>query len=251
MSGHSKWASIKHKKAAIDAKRGKIFSRLSKEVTVAAKAGGGDQDMNPRLRTAVLAAKAANMPADNIDRAIKKGTGELPGVVYEEVMYEAYGHGGVAILIQVLTDNRNRATGELRATLERRGGSLAGSGSVAWQFSKKGFLIIGKEGADEDTVLMAAMDAGADDMKTTDAGYEITTSLASFEAVKEALEKAGVHPKSAEITMLPASTVQVTDEKAAKSLLQLIEAIEELDDVQNVYANFDMDQALMEKVMAE
>ena len=251
MSGHSKWATIKHKKAAIDAKRGKVFSRFSKEITVAAKNSGGDMDMNPRLRTAVLAARAVNMPADNIERAIKKGTGELPGVTYEEIMYEAYGPAGVGILIQVVTDNRNRTTGEVRNVIEKRSGNLAASGAVSWQFSKKGFIIVDKTKVDEDTLLLIVTEAGADDMKTVDDAYEVITAVDSFEAVKKALEEKKIETRSIELTMLPASTVQVTDERDAANLLKLIDAIEELDDVQNVYANFDMDHALMEKVMAQ
>ncbi len=249
MSGHSKWSSIKHKKAATDAKRGKIFSRLSKEITVAAKIGGGEIDMNPRLRAAISAAKAANMPSDNIERAVKKGTGELPGVVYEEIVYEGYGPGGVGILIEVLTDNRNRATGEVRSTLDRRGGSLAGSGAVAWQFNKKGFITVDRSQTDEDTILLAVTDGGAEDMETTDEAYEITTSIETFEDVKEALQSNGIQTTVSELTMLPTSTVKLQKEKDAAALVRLIDAIEDLDDVQNVYANFDMDKELMEKVV--
>ncbi len=248
MSGHSKWATIKHKKAAIDAKRGKVFSRMSKEVTLAAKVGGGDLAMNPRLRTAVLAARAANMPADNIERAIKKGTGELPGVVYEEIMYEAYGPAGVALMIRILTDNRNRIAGEVRTTLDRRNGSMAGAGAVAWQFNRKGFITIEKAAASEEALFNIVTDAGADDLQAGADGYEITTSVEAFEAVKQALEQNKIATNSAEITMLPASSVKITEEKDAVAILRLIESIEELDDVQNVYANFDMDEALMQKV---
>ena len=249
MSGHSKWSSIKHKKAATDAKRGKIFSRLSKEITVAAKIGGGEIDMNPRLRAAISAAKAANMPSDNIERAVKKGTGELPGVVYEEIVYEGYGPGGVGILIEVLTDNRNRATGEVRSTLDRRGGSLAGSGAVAWQVNKKGFITVDRSQTDEDTILLAVTDGGAEDMETTDEAYEITTSIETFEDVKEALQSNGIQTTVSELTMLPTSTVKLQKEKDAAALVRLIDAIADLDDVQNVYANFDMDKELMEKVV--
>jgi len=250
MSGHSKWATIKHKKAAIDAKRGKIFSRMSKEITMAAKLGGGDPDMNPRLRNAVLAAKAVNMPSDNIERAIKKGTGELPGVVYEEIMYEAYGPAGVGLLIQVLTDNRNRAAGEVRATLERKGGALAGSGAVSWQFSKKGLITVDKARASEDDLLLLVSDAGAEDLKTTDDTFEIITPVEAFEAVKKALEDSKIPTRSAELAMVPASTVKITNEKDAAAMLKLLEAIEDLDDVQNVYSNFDMDEELMQRVSA-
>jgi YebC/PmpR family DNA-binding regulatory protein len=248
MSGHSKWATIKHKKAAQDAKRGKVFSRMSKEITIAAKLGGGDIDMNPRLRTAVLAARAVNMPADNIERAIKKGTGELPGVVYEEIMYEAYGPAGVALMIRVLTDNRNRITGEVRAMLERRNGTMAGAGAVAWQFNRKGFITIEKTAADEETVFNIVTDAGAEDLQTSDEAYEITTPVEDFEAVKQALEQAKIATTSATLTMLPASSVKIADEKDAAAVLRLMEGIEELDDVQEVFANFDMDEGLMRRV---
>ncbi|MCX7004587.1 MAG: YebC/PmpR family DNA-binding transcriptional regulator [bacterium] len=248
MSGHSKWATIKHKKAAIDAKRGKVFSRMSKEVTLAAKVGGGDLAMNPRLRTAVLAARAANMPADNIDRAIKKGTGELPGVVYEEIMYEAYGPAGVALMIRILTDNRNRIAGEVRTTLDRRNGSMAGAGAVAWQFNRKGFITIENAAASEETLFNIVTDAGAEDVQAGGEVYEITTPVEAFEAVKQALEQNKIATVSAEVTMLPASSVKITDEKEATAILRLIESIEEIDDVQNVYSNFDMDEELMRKV---
>lgn len=251
MSGHSKWATIKHKKAALDAKRGKIFSRMSKEITMAAKLGGGDPDMNPRLRTAIQAAKAVNMPSDNIERAIKKGTGELPGVTYEEITYEAYGPAGVGLLIQVMTDNRNRAAGEVRATLERKGGTLAGAGAVSWQFSKKGVITVDKASASEDDLLLLVSDAGAEDMKTTEDTYEITTPVEAFEAVKKALEDNKIPTRSAELAMVPASTVKITNEKDAGAMLKLLEAIEDLDDVQNVYSNFDMDEELMRRVSAE
>ena len=251
MSGHSKWATIKHKKAALDAKRGKVFSRISKEITLAAKQGGGDPDMNPRLRTAVLAGKAANMPADNIDRAIKKGTGELPGVVYEEIMYEAYGPAGVGVLIQVVTDNRNRAASEVRATLERRGAKMANAGAVSYQFQKKGLITVDKAVTNEDAIFMTVTEAGAEDLKTLADTYEIISPFEAFEDVKRALETASIKTTSAELTMLPAATVKVTAEKDASSLLKLLEAIEDLDDVQNVYSNFDMDETLMQKVSAE
>jgi len=251
MSGHSKWASIKHKKAATDAKRGKLFSRLSKEITVAAKIGGGDADMNPRLRTAIAAAKNANMPNDNIDRAIKKGTGELPGVVYEEITYEGYGPGGVGIIIECLADNRNRATGEVRSTLDRRGGNLASNGAVSWQFNKKGFITIDTSAVDEDTLFMIVTEAGADDMETNEDVYEITVPVENFETVKKALEDAGIKTNVCELTMIPSSTVKVENEKEAAALLRLIDALEDLDDVQNVYANFDISQELLEKLAAD
>lgn len=251
MSGHSKWASIKHKKAGTDAKRGKLFSRLSKEITIAAKIGGGDMDMNPRLRSAITAAKAANMPKENIERAVKKGTGELPGVVYEEITYEGYGPGGVGIIIECLSDNRNRATGEVRSTLDRRGGNLASNGAVSWQFNKKGFITIEISATDEDTIFTVVTDAGADDMEINDGFYEITIPVENFEDVKKAIEDAGIETNVNELTMLPSSTVKIEKEKEAAALMRLIDALEDLDDVQNVYANFDMSQELLEKLAEE
>jgi len=251
MRGHSKWPSIKHKKAGTDAKRGKLFSRLSKEITIAAKIGGGDMDMNPRLRSAITAAKAANMPKENIDRATKKGTGELPGVVYEEITYEGYGPGGVGIIIECLSDNRNRATGEVRSTLDRRGGNLASNGAVSWQFNKKGFITIEISATDEDTIFTVVTDAGADDMEINDGFYEITIPVENFEDVKKAIEDAGIKTNVNELTMLPSSTVKIEKEKEAAALMRLIDALEDLDDVQNVYANFDMSQELLEKLAEE
>jgi len=250
VSGHSKWASIKHKKAAIDAKRGKLFSRISKEITVAAKIGGGDLNSNPRLRTAVMAGKEANMPGDNIERAIKKGTGELPGVTYEESVYEGYGPGGVAVLIEVLTDNKNRTTSEIRSIFTKRNGNMASANAVAWMFTKKGFITIKKETVDEDTLLDITLDAGAEDVKTEGDIYEVITGLQDFESVKEALAKNKIATESAEITALPSNTVQV-NEKEAKQVLDLVETLEDHDDVQNVYANFDISDEIMKKLEAE
>ncbi|MDX9703305.1 MAG: YebC/PmpR family DNA-binding transcriptional regulator [Candidatus Auribacterota bacterium] len=251
MSGHSKWASIKHKKAAIDAKRGKLFSRFSKEITVAAKCGGGDPDMNPRLRTAIITAKAANMPNDNIDKAIKKGTGELPGVSYEECIYEAYAPGGVAILIEVMTDNKNRTTAELRSIITKRNGNMASANAVAWMFAKKGFITIDKGASDEDTVLTAALEAGAEDVKTESDSYEIITAPNDLEAVKESLESKNIEISSAEITSIPSTTIPIKNEKDAKQLLDFVEAVEDNDDVQNVYANFDIPDDIMAKLEEE
>ncbi|MFH0731819.1 MAG: YebC/PmpR family DNA-binding transcriptional regulator [Candidatus Omnitrophota bacterium] len=245
MSGHSKWAGIKHKKALIDAKRGKTFSKLAKEITVAAK-GGGDLNANAKLRLSVDKARNANMPADNIDRAIKKGTGELPGVTYEEVIYEGYGQNGVAILVEVLTDNKNRTTSEIRHLFQKKGGSMAGQGSVQWIFAKKGFIIVNKQQVNEDTIMTIALDAGAEDMKIEGDTYEITTSMADFDKVKAAFEKSNIKIGSAEITMIPSSTVKV-DGNTARSVLALVEALEDHEDVQNVYANFDIpDEIMME-----
>jgi YebC/PmpR family DNA-binding regulatory protein len=248
MSGHSKWATIKHKKGALDAKRGATFTKIIKELTVAAKNGGGNPDTNPRLRTVLQKAKEANMPADNIDRAIKKGTGELPGVVYEEISYEGYGPGGVAIIVDVLSDNKNRTTAEIRSMFEKRGGNMAGAGSVAWQFHKKGFLTVKKSAADEDKVMSIALDAGAADFNTGKDAYEITTEPHDFEAVKKALTDAGLATESAEVTKIPQATVKVTALDQAKSVMALVDALEEHDDVQNVYANFDIDDEILQQI---
>ncbi len=244
MSGHSKWATIKRKKASIDAARGRAFTQLIKEITIAAKMGGGDLDGNPRLRFAVDKAKASNMPADNIKRAILKGTGELPGVSYEDAIYECYGPGGVAMLIESVTDNKNRTVAELRHLLERHGGKLAASGSVAFQFSKKGTIILPKEGLDEDNVMNIILEAGADDMQTTSEHFEIYTTPSTFESVKQAIEQKKLKIESADLQMVPQNTVKV-EGKDAEHLLKLMEALEEHDDVQNVYANFDIDESVM------
>ena len=239
MSGHSKWASIKHKKAATDSKRGKLFTKLIKEITVAARSGGGDVDKNPRLRTAIDRAKQANMPADNITRAVKKGTGELEGVTYEEFSIEGYGPGGVAIMVDLLTDNKNRTTADVRTIFTKRNGSVAGAGSVSWIFEKKGYLEIDKSAASEDKVMSVALDAGAQDMEVEDEVYSITTDPKDFEVVKKALESQDIKSKNAEITKVPKSTVKLTGD-AAKQIIGLVEALEDHDDVQNVYANFDV-----------
>ncbi len=239
MSGHSKWASIKHKKAATDAKRGKIFTKLIKEITVASRRGGGDPEKNPRLRTAIASAKQANMPADNIDRAVKKGTGELEGVTYEEFTMEGYGPGGVAIIVEIVTDNKNRTAADVRNIFSKKNGNVAGAGSVSWMFEKKGYIEVDKLDASEDNVMIVALDAGAQDMQIEDDVYSITTDPKDFEAVKGALGKGNIKTKSAEITMLPKSTVKLTGDDA-KQILALMEALEDSDDVQNVYANFDI-----------
>lgn len=246
MSGHSKWASIKHKKAATDTKRGKIFTRLIKEITVAARRGGGDPISNSRLRTAIDRAKQANMPQDNIERAIKKGTGGLEGVSYEEFTIEGYGPGGVAIIVDVLTDNKNRITSDIRNIFSKRNGNVAGAGSVSWMFEKKGYIELSKESASEDKVMTIALDAGALDMETEPDVYVITTDPKDFEAVKKALEGSNIKPKNAEITMLPKSTIKLVGDEA-KQILGLVEALEDNDDVQNVYANFDVPEEIMEQ----
>ncbi|MBN2379752.1 YebC/PmpR family DNA-binding transcriptional regulator [candidate division WOR-3 bacterium] len=250
MSGHSKWSTIKHKKAAADAKRGKLFSKLIREITTAAKAGGGDPAANPRLRTAMDAAKAANMPSENIDRAVKRGTGELPGVIYEEVTYEAYGPAGVALVIEVLTDNKNRTLGEIKHTLSRHNGSLGGTGSVSWQFKACGIIHLPTDKYDEDQALEMALDAGAEDFRRDGSIYEVRTEPTEFGAVRDALENKGAEILSAELTQLPQNTVALTEKDAAK-ILKLIDALEDLDDVQTVYANFDISEEVMEKLAAQ
>jgi YebC/PmpR family DNA-binding regulatory protein len=243
MSGHSKWATIKRKKAAQDAARGKIFTKLIKEIAIAARDGGGDPEGNPRLRLAIQNAKANNMPADNIKRAIQRGTGELPGVSYEEVTYEAYGPGGVALLIECVTDNKNRLVAELRHALERNNGKLAEAGSVAWAFQKKGVITVPRD-YNEDDVLSTILDAGAEDMRTEDDAYEITTPPETFEAVRKALEAKGIKVEQAEMQMVPQNTLKV-EGKDAEHVLKLMEALEEHDDVQHVYSNFDIDVKIM------
>lgn len=247
MSGHSKWAGIKHKKALMDAKKGKVFTKLIKELTVSAKEGGGDPEANPRLRLAIAKAKEANMPKDNIEKAIKKGTGELPGVTYEHIVYEGYGPAGVAIMIEALTDNKNRTTAELRNILSRKGGNMAGHGSVSWLFHKKGYILVDKTRIAEDALMDIVLDAGAEDLKSEGTSYEITTDVKDFEKVKEALKKSGVEWQMAELTMVPSSTVKVVGEDA-KQVLALMDAIEDYEDVQNVYANFDIPDEILEQV---
>jgi YebC/PmpR family DNA-binding regulatory protein len=249
MSGHSKWHTIKHKKGAADAKRGKVFTRLIKELTVAARGGGGDVDMNPRLRTIVAEAKASNMPRENIERAIRRGTGEEPGVSYEEIMYEAYGPGGVALLIQTLTDNKNRTVGEIRFMLGKWNGNLAAENSVAWMFSRKGQLFVEKGKVDEDKFLSAVLDAGADDMNDGDGAWEVITAPEAFEPVREAVKALGVEPASAAIAMIPQNYVKLTG-KDANHMVKLMEALDDHDDVQNVWANFDIEEKEIEASLA-
>jgi len=242
MSGHSKWATIKHKKGAADARRGKVFTKLIKEITVAARTSGGDVDGNPRLRTAVAAAKAENMPADNIKRAIQKGTGELPGATYEESVFEAYGPGGVAILLEVATDNRNRTISEIRHIFSKNGGNLGEHGCVAWMFSKKGYIVVPKEKVDEDTLLTLATDAGAEDMRDDGSQWEVLTPPEAFHQVVDKLKAAGITPASAEVAMVPQSNVKLTG-KAASQMVRLMEELEDHEDVQHVHANFDIEEA--------
>ncbi len=249
MSGHSKWASIKHKKGALDAKRGKVFTRIIKELTVAARGGGGDPDMNPRLRTIIADAKAANMPAENIKRAIRRGTGEEPGVSYEEVSYEAYGPGGAAVIIDTLTDNKNRTVGELRHTLEKHGGNLAAAGAVAWMFTKKGYIVVEKSKADEEKLMNAVLEAGADDFQDDDDNWEVLTTPDVFQAVREAVKALGIEPAAASVSMIPQNYVKL-EGKVAQQMLKLMEVLEDHDDVQHVYSNFDIEEKEIEASLA-
>jgi YebC/PmpR family DNA-binding regulatory protein len=244
MSGHSKWSSIKHKKGITDARRGKIFTKLIKEITVAARMGGGDINSNPRLRTAVQAAKSENMPKDNIDRAIKKGTGELEGVFYEESIYEGYGPGGAAVYIESVTDNKNRAVADIRHILNKAGGNLGSNGCVAWMFEKKGYIVVENQSVDEDALMEVAIDAGAEDVREDNGNYEIITAPKDFEAVKTAVDNASIPCIVAEITMFPQSTVNLQG-KEAEQMLNLMETLEDCDDVQKVYTNADIPEELV------
>jgi YebC/PmpR family DNA-binding regulatory protein len=247
MSGHNKWSKIKHVKEAADAKKGAVYTKLIKEITASAREGGGNTDSNSKLRMFIAKAKEQNMPLDNIERAIKRGTGELPGVVFETVNYEAYGPGGVAILMDTLTDNKNRCSAEIKNILSKKGGNMASAGSVSWMFSKKGSILVDKATVKEDD-LIPLLDAGAEDVKSEDpTNYEVVTSAANFEKVKSAMQAANIPFSLAEVTMVPSSTVKVTGD-AAKQLLTLIEALEEHDDVQNVYANFDIPDEILEQM---
>ena len=247
MSGHSKWSTIKRKKEKTDAARGRVFTRLIKEITIAARQGGGDEFSNPRLRTAVQAAKTANMPAANIDRAIKRGTGELPGVVYEEIVYEGYGPGGAALYIDVLTDNKNRTGAEIRHLLSKYGGSLGENGSVAWIFQKKGTVLIPVANASEETLFEATLDAGAEEIEQDGDVFRITCQPGDLEPIKSVLEEKNIGYISAEINMEPSNTVKL-DGKNAESMLKLMDMLEDHDDVQNVYSNFDIDDSLLEEL---
>ena len=246
MSGHSKWSTIKHKKGAADAKRGKVFTRIIKEMTIAARLGGGDAEGNPRLRAAVAEAKANNMPKDNIERAIKRGTGEIEGAAYEEVTYEGYGPGGVAIIVEALTDNGNRTTPEIRHAFEKNGGNLGTPGSVKFQFERKGYFAVEKSAADEDKLMEVAIEAGADDLQSDDADvYEIYTSSETFEAVRQALESNKIPTVEAKLGMIPANYVSL-DENKSRQAMKLLEALDDHDDVQNVWSNFDIPAEMME-----
>jgi len=248
MSGHSKWSTIRHKKGAADAKRGKIFTKLIKEIMVSARMGGGDPNGNPRLRAAITAARAENMPKDNIERAIKKGTGELEGAAYEEVSYEGYGPGGVAILVDVMTDNRNRAASDIRHIFSRNGGSLGEAGCVSWMFSKRGSIVFNRDQVSEEEIMEIALEAGAEDVRDQEDQIEVTTSLEDFSKVKNAFDEKSIAYELAEITMVPQTMVPIEDEKVAQQLLRLMEALEDSDDVQNAYANFDIPDSILNAV---
>jgi YebC/PmpR family DNA-binding regulatory protein len=247
MSGHSKWATIKHKKGAADAKRGRVFTRIIKEITVAARAGGGDPDANPRLRTIVAEAKAENMPADNIKRAIQRGTGELPGAVYEEATYEGYGTNGVAVIVETATDNKNRTVSEIRRLFSKNGGNLGENGCVSWMFSKRGYITLPKEKAGEDDLLAVVLDAGAEDLKDEGDNWAVITPTESFEAVQEAMKKANLTPTHAEVTLIPQNSVKL-EGKSVGTMVRMIEELEEHDDVQKVHSNFEADENDLQEV---
>ena len=248
MSGHSKWSTIKRKKGAADAKRGKIFTRLIKEITVAARMGGGDPEGNPRLRSAIGTAKSENMPKDNIERAIKKGTGEIEGAVYEEITYEGYGPGGVAVMVECMTDNKNRTVADIRHAFSKSGGNLGESGCVAWMFDKKGSILIDKSAIDEEELMDKALESGAEDVLEEENVFQVITTPDDFEVVREALQADGLEFIEAEVSLIPQNTVDITEEKPAKQLLRLLESLEDHDDVQSVSANFDIPDEIMEAV---
>jgi YebC/PmpR family DNA-binding regulatory protein len=249
MSGHSKWHTIKHKKGAADAKRGKVFTRIIKELTVAARNGGGDPDTNPRLRTIIAEAKSNNMPSDNIKRAIRRGTGEEPGVSYEEAQYEGYGPGGAAVIVDVLTDNKNRTVGEIRHMLTKYGGNLAETNAVAWMFSKKGYIVVPKSKANEDTLMAAVLDAGGDDLRDDEDNWEVLSPVENFQAVLEAVKALGIEPDAAEISMLPQNYLKL-EGRQAQQMVKLMEALDDHDDVQHVWSNFDIEEKEIEASLA-
>jgi len=250
MSGHSKWHSIKHKKAKVDAERGKVFTKLIKEITVAARIGGGDPEANPRLRVAVGAAKQANMPARNIDNAIKKGTGDLPGVVYEDVTYEGYGPAGVALFIEAVTDNKNRTVAEVRHLLSRHGGNMGENGTVAWIFDRKGLISVSKENNDEESLFEIAIECGAEDMVSEDDVYEIYTAFEDYNDVRSCMEEKGIEMKSAELARVPKNTVAISG-KEADQMMRIMDLLDDHDDIQNVFANFDISDEEMERILEE
>ncbi len=245
MAGHSKWANTKHRKAAVDAKRGKIFSRLSKDITLAARSGGGDPTANAKLRTVLLKARDANMPADNIDRAVKKGTGELPGVTYDEIVYEGYAPNGVAVIVEVTTDNKNRAASEVRSIFTKRGGNLAGANAVAFMFKRCGQFIVEKDQTTEETLMEIALDAGADDIRVEDEIFEVLVPIPAYDSVSQALSDAKIHVASSEIAYLPEITTPISTAEAAKQVMALIDSLDDLDDVQNVFHNADIPSELL------
>lgn len=249
MSGHSKWHTIKHKKGAADAKRGKLFTRIIKELTIAARSGGGDPDTNPRLRTIIAEAKSNNMPADNIKRAIRRGTGEEPGVSYEEAQYEGYGPGGAAVIIDVLTDNKNRTVGELRHTLTKYGGNLAESNAVAWMFTKKGYIVVGKDKVAEDALMNAVLEAGGDDVADDDENWEVFTPVESYQAVLDAVKALGIEPAAAAISMIPQNYLKL-EGKAAQQMVKLMDVLDDHDDVRQVWSNFDIEEKEIEASLA-
>lgn len=245
MSGHSKWATTKRHKAAVDAKRGKIFSVISKELTLAARDGGGDPDMNPRLRTQIAKAKAANMPADNVERAIKKGTGEIEGVTIEELIYEGYGPGGVGLIVEVTTDNKNRSASEVRSTFSKHGGNLAGAGALAFNFQRKGQFLIAKDKAEEEQLMEIGLEGGAEDVVVEEDHFEVITDIGDYDNVATALEEAGITSESSELVYIPNSLVPVEDADTAKKVLRLIEVLDDLEDVKAVHSNYDIDDSLL------
>jgi YebC/PmpR family DNA-binding regulatory protein len=249
MSGHSKWATIKHKKAATDAKRGKVFTKIIRELTIAARTGGGDPNTNPRLRTAILAAKGENMPNDNIERAIQRGTGQLEGETLEEVMFEGYGPGGVGVLVQVVTSNRNRIVSEIRHLFSKNGGNMAENGAVGWMFSRKGDIVVPKEAADEEKMMSIVLDAGAEDLRDDGSSWEVTSPPEVFEKVRDALSAAGITPSSAEVGFVPQNYVKLSGPQA-QQMVRMVEALEDHDDVQHVYANFDIDEKEIQAAVA-
>ncbi len=249
MSGHSKWHNIKHKKGALDAKRGKTFTRIIKELTVAARNGGGDPDTNPRMRTVIAEAKSVNMPADNIKKAIQRGTGELPGVSYDEVVYEGYGPGGAAVIIEALTDNKNRTVGELRHMLTKHNGNLAESNAVAWMFAKKGYIVVDKAAVNEEALLNTVLEAGGDDLRDDGESWEILTEPSAFDAVRDAVKALGIEPASAQIAMLPQNYVKL-EGKDATHMVRLMDALDDHDDVKQVWSNFDIEEKEIEASLA-
>jgi YebC/PmpR family DNA-binding regulatory protein len=251
MSGHSKWATTKRRKAAVDAKRGKMFSLLSKEITIAVRDGGKDPEFNPRLRTVIQKAKAANMPADNVKKAIQKGTGEIPGVVIEELIYEGYGPAGVGMIVEVTTDNKNRTVSDVRSTFGKCGGNLAGAGALAFSFQRKGQFIIDRNKISEDKLMEVVLENGAEDIRTEEEYFEVLCAIADYDAIAQALEKAGVEADSSELAYIPNNTVTIGDEDTARKILRMVERLEDLEDVKNVFANYEISDEMMKKIESE